>query len=140
MTTLKVKRFHEDAVLPKRANAEDAGYDLSSVEDVVIPAGSWKLVSTGIGFTVPEGTYGRVAPRSGLSTKGLHVGAGVVDRGYTNVVKVLLFNHASTDFEVKKGDRIAQLILEKIIQCPVEEVAELDVSDRGLGGFGSTGM
>jgi len=139
-STFKVKRFNADARLPSRANAEDAGYDISSIEDVEIPPnGGWKLVSTGIGFTVPPGTYGRIAPRSGLSTKGLMVGAGVVDRGYTAEVKVLLFNHGTQPYKVSKGDRIAQVILEKIEMVDVEEVSELDPSDRGLGGFGSSG-
>jgi len=140
MTTLKVKKFSPDARLPCRANKDDAGYDLSSIVDTVVPPHAWMLVPTGIGFTVPHGTYGRIAPRSGLSTKGINVGAGVVDAGYTAEVKVLLFNHANTPFIINKYDRIAQLILEKIVICDVEEVNRLNPSDRGTNGFGSTGV
>jgi len=80
-TTFKVKRFDPDAKLPSRSNAADAGYDISSIETVEIPANSYRLISTGIGFTVPDGTYGRIATRAGLSLKGSTVGAGVVDQG-----------------------------------------------------------
>ena len=140
VTTLKVKRCQEHAVLPKKGRPGDAGMDLSSAEDVVIPAGSWKLVSTGIGITGPLGTYGRIAPRSGVSTKGISINAGVCDRNYTGVVKCLMVNHGSSAFVVNVGDRICQLILEKIVDdCVVEEVGELEDTDRGESGFGSSG-
>ena len=87
------------------------------------------------------GTYGRIAPRSGLAVKnGISTGAGVVDRDYTGEVKVVLFNHSENDFEVKVGDRVAQLILEKIVEdAEVVVVESLEESARGAGGFGSTG-
>jgi dUTP pyrophosphatase len=139
---LKVKKFSKDAVLPVKGRVGDAGWDLSSVEDVSIAPNSWKLVDTGIGFTVPDGTYGRIAPRSSVSTKGVSVNAGVIDKTYTGVVKVLLVNHSSTNtYEVKKYNKIAQLILEKIIEnCNIVEVDDLDTTERGDGGFGSSGI
>lgn len=141
METLRVKKFVEDACVPFRAHTEDAGWDLSSVEDVVIPAGEWKLVSTGLGITVPKGTYGRIAPRSGVSTKGISINAGVIDRGYTGLVKCLMVNHRKEPYEVKKGDRICQLILEKIVcDCEIVVVENLEVSDRQERGFGSSGI
>jgi dUTP pyrophosphatase len=89
---------------------------------------------------VPQGTYGRIAPRSGLTVKyGLCVGGGVLDEDYSGEVKVVLFNHGPTDFDIRTGDRIAQLILEKIEIPEVTLVNELEQSDRGSGGFGSTG-
>lgn len=99
------------------------------------------MVSTDISFTVPVGTYGRIAPRSGLAVKnGIQTGAGVVDRDYTGEVKVILFNHSQKDFAIKKGDRIAQLILERIVEnAQVVVVDSLEESARGAGGFGSTG-
>lgn len=137
---LAVKKFVSHAVLPKRARDGDAGMDLSAAEDVTIAPGRWALVSTGIGFTVPTGTYGRIAPRSGVSTKGIIVNAGVVDRSYTGVVKCLMVNIGDTPFEVKVGDRICQVILERIIDdCEVVEVASLEETDRGAQGFGSSG-
>jgi dUTP pyrophosphatase len=91
-------------------------------------------------MVLPNGVYGRVAPRSGLAVKhGIQVGAGVVDPDYTGEVKVVLFNHGDKDFEVKKGDRVAQLILERCETPEVEEVGTVEDTERGAGGFGSTG-
>ena len=88
----------------------------------------------------PEGTYGRVAPRSGLASKHfIDTGAGVIDADYRGEVKVLLFNHAEKDFDIKQGDRIAQLVLERIYTPEIVEVRDLEESVRGSGGFGSTG-
>jgi len=138
--TLLVKRLNEHATLPARGSPLAAGYDLSSSEDVSIPKGTRGLVGTGIAFTVPHETYGRIAPRSGLAVKkGIQVGAGVIDRDYTGEVKVVLFNHGDEDFVIKKGDRIAQLVIEKIEMPEVKLVDELLVTERGEGGFGSTG-
>ena len=139
---LKVKKFDSDAVLPVKGRPGDAGWDLSSVETVEIPPQSWRLVDTGIGFTVPDGTYGRIAPRSGVSIKGISVNAGVIDKTYTGRVKVILVNHSSTSaYQVEKHHKIAQLILEQIIdECPVVEVEDLTTTVRGDGGFGSSGV
>jgi len=99
------------------------------------------LVKTDIQVKVPEGTYGRVAPRSGLALKNkIDVGAGVIDRDYRGNVGVILFNLSDEDFQVSPGDRVAQLICEKIEYPEVEELENLDDTDRGEGGFGSTGV
>jgi dUTP pyrophosphatase len=99
------------------------------------------VVSTGIAVKVPEGTYGRIAPRSGLAVKhGLHIGAGVIDTDYTGEVKVVIFNHNSKKYIIKPGFRIAQLILEQCVTPEVVEVDDLDATDRGSNGFGSTGV
>ena len=138
--TLFVKRLNEHGIIPARGSPMAAGYDLSSSEDVSITKGTRGLVSTGIAFTVPYGTYGRIAPRSGLAVKkGIQVGAGVIDRDYTGEVKVVLFNHGDEDVEIKRGDRIAQLIIEQIEMPEVKVVSELLMTERGEGGFGSTG-
>ncbi|QOI90289.1 deoxyuridine 5'-triphosphate nucleotidohydrolase [Pyramimonas orientalis virus] len=140
MEKLLVKKLFDDAVLPKRQTTDSAGYDICSYDDYVIPPSSKQLIDTGISFTVPIGTYGQLAPRSGMSCKGTHVGAGVIDRDYTGHVKVLLFNlNTDNDVVIQKGDRVAQLLLKKISVCVVEEVEELSPSIRGAGGFGSTG-
>lgn len=136
---LFVKKFHSDATLPQRKSEGAAGYDISSSIDASIEPNTWQLVSTGIGFTVPPGTYGQLAPRSGLSCKGVLVGAGVIDRDYTGEVKVLLFNLNTTPLEIKVGDRVAQLIIKKIETPNVEEVDTLEETERGMDGFGSTG-
>ena len=106
----------------------------------MIPAAGKVIAKTDIQIRVPEGTYGRIAPRSGLAAKHhIDVGAGVVDEDYTGNVGVVLFNHAQSEFEIKKGDRIAQLVCEKIEYPELEECQGLDETERGAGGFGSTG-
>jgi dUTP pyrophosphatase len=111
-----------------------------SAQEVTIAAEGKALVKTDIAVAIPEGHYGRVAPRSGLAWKHhIDCGAGVIDRDYRGNVGVILFNLAKQEFKIKQGDRIAQLILEKISTPPVVEVEDLDKTDRGSGGFGSTG-
>jgi len=145
MTTLNlkllVKKLSKAAIVPSRASAGAAGYDLSSAHDLVIPAHGKGIVPTDLSIALPLGTYGRVAPRSGLAVKHfIDVGAGVIDQDYRGPVGVVLFNHSSTDFQVRVGDRVAQLILERIAIADVEEVDDLDQTARGEGGFGSTGV
>lgn len=138
---LLVKKYFPEAKLPIRATPGSAGYDLAASDDKTIPPGGRDLVATGISIKVPEGTYGRIAPRSGLAVRnGIQVGAGVIDSDYTGEIKVVLFNSdPNNSFVIKAGDRIAQLVLEKI-ECPeVEEVSDLNNTYRGDGGFGSTG-
>ncbi len=138
--TLRVKRLSDAAILPTRGSTQAAGYDLASAKAVVVPARGKAIVPTDLSITVPEGTYGRVAPRSGLAWKShIDVAAGVIDRDYTGPVGVVLFNHAETDLKIAPGDRIAQLILEKIAIADVVEVDSLADTARGAGGFGSTG-
>ncbi|KAI0332452.1 dUTP pyrophosphatase [Cubamyces sp. BRFM 1775] len=137
---LLIKRHSEKARLPTRGSALAAGYDLYSAETKVIPAHGKALVDTQISVAVPAGTYGRVAPRSGLASKFMiDTGAGVIDADYRGIVFVLLFNLSDQDFTVNEGDRIAQLILERIVTPDVVEVQDLDETLRGAGGFGSTG-
>ncbi|XP_065880458.1 deoxyuridine 5'-triphosphate nucleotidohydrolase [Euphorbia lathyris] len=137
----RVKKLSENAVLPSRASPLSAGYDLSSAIETKVPAKGKALVPTDLSIAVPEGTYARIAPRSGLAWKYfIDVGAGVIDADYRGPVGVILFNHYDTEFEVKKGDRIAQLIIERIMTPDVVEVEDLDETLRGEGGFGSTGV
>ncbi|KAK3310513.1 dUTPase-like protein [Chaetomium strumarium] len=137
---LLIKKLSDKARLPTRGSAFAAGYDLYASQDATIPARGKAMVETDISIAVPAGTYGRVAPRSGLAAKHfIDTGAGVIDADYRGPVKILLFNHGETDFEVKEGDRIAQLVIERIYTPEVVEVEELEASVRGAGGFGSTG-
>ncbi|OJJ62182.1 hypothetical protein ASPSYDRAFT_618263 [Aspergillus sydowii CBS 593.65] len=138
--SLQVKKLIDTARAPTRGSAFAAGYDMYSAKETVIPAKGKALVDTGIAIAVPEGTYGRVAPRSGLASKHfIDTGAGVIDADYRGEVKVLLFNFSDVDFTINEGDRIAQLVLERIYTPEVEVVEELAESVRGAGGFGSTG-
>ena len=141
---LKVKKLSPHAIIPTRATEGSVGYDLHSADelDTHIPPNSRGVVSTGIAVSLPHNTYGRIASRSGLSVKnGIEVGGGVVDRDYTGEIKVILFNHDSKHWmHVKKGYKIAQLILESCVTPGVEEVEELVETERGSNGFGSTGV
>ena len=137
---LLVKKLSPAAILPSRASSGAAGYDLSSSKDCIVPARGNALVPTDLSIAIPSGTYARIAPRSGLAWKySIDVGAGVVDFDYRSAVGVILFNHSDADFTIKAGDRIAQLILEKIEIAEVQEVETLEETTRGSGGFGSTG-
>ncbi|BDA40662.1 Deoxyuridine 5'-triphosphate nucleotidohydrolase [Coccomyxa sp. Obi] len=141
ISTLRVKKLTPEATLPKRGSERAAGYDLASAHDCTVPARGKAVVKTGLSIAIPAGTYARVAPRSGLAVKHfIDTGAGVVDEDYRGEVGVVLFNHSDVDFPVKKGDRIAQLILERIMTPEVEEVEDLDSTVRGAGGYGSTGV
>ena len=140
MDSLRVKRLDVRATLPTRGSSGAVGYDLACIEDFCLDTQSHVLVRTGLGFQLPRGVYGRVAPRSGLTVKhGIHIGAGVIDPDYMGEVKVAMFNLGLQPVEFKKGDRIAQLILER---CEVPDVLEVDIlvpTYRGDSGFGSTG-
>jgi dUTP pyrophosphatase len=139
--SLGVKKLTYDAIVPTRGSDGAVGYDLYSSEDAVVPCQAGRaLVGTGITVVLPQGVYGRVAPRSGLAVKHcINVGAGVIDPDYTGEIKVVLFNHGDNDFEIKKGDRIAQLVLERCETPPIEEISIVEDTERGSGGFGSTG-
>lgn len=139
--SLKVQLRSPDAKVPTKGSSAAAGYDIYASQPCVIPARGRGIAKTDISFTVPVGTYGRIAPRSGLAVKyGIQTGAGVVDRDYTGEVGVVLFNLSDADFQINKGDRVAQLILEKIVEAAEVVVVEsLEQTDRGAGGFGSTG-
>jgi deoxyuridine 5'-triphosphate nucleotidohydrolase len=138
---LLIQKLSDQAVIPTRGSEWSAGLDLSSAKNMTIPAGGRAVVPTDLAIACPAGTYGRIAPRSGLAVKkGIDVGAGVIDADYRGPVGVVLFNLGEHALEVKQGDRIAQLILEQIFMSPVQVVTELDDTVRGTGGFGSTGV
>lgn len=137
-----VSTLNNNSIIPSRATSGSAGYDLSACENSIITAHSWKMVNTGIAIQIPTDCYARIAPRSGLTLKkGLDVGAGVVDSDYRNSIRVILFNHSDNDFIINIGDRIAQLIFEKIYtpELNIIEYNNLCNTERGVGGFGSTG-
>ncbi|KAI1265939.1 dUTP pyrophosphatase [Xylariaceae sp. FL1019] len=137
---LHIKKLSETARLPTRGSAFAAGYDVYASKATTVPARGKVLVDTDIAIAVPAGTYGRIAPRSGLASKHfIDTGAGVIDADYRGQVKILLFNHSEVDFPIAEGDRVAQLIIERIYTPEVVEVQELEESVRGAGGFGSTG-
>lgn len=141
--TLAFKRIHPDAVLPAYAHPSDAGMDLRSVADVVIPRGGRALVPTGLVILLPPLYEAQVRPRSGLALKhGVTVlnSPGTIDAGYRGEIGVILANLGEADFAVKRGDKIAQLVIAPVTQSQVVETDVVDATDRGTGGFGSTGV
>lgn len=142
MATFKVQKLVPNAVIPTRGTSGAAGYDLYSTDGFIIMPGHRVVIPTGLAIQLPSGTYGRIAPRSGLAVKhGVDVLAGVVDPDYTGELKVVLVN---TDlrraFMIRPGYRIAQLILENYTVAEVEETPYVEQTERGEEGFGSTGV
>lgn len=159
---LKIKKLHEDAIIPTRSNPTDSGLDLYSIENLVILQAQYKMVSTGIAIQLPKpvemGVYptelgvdfrqkvvweAQIRPRSGLAAKnGITIvnSPGTCDNSYIGEIKVILRNEGMEVFRVKKGDRIAQMVICPVITPKVIEVEELDDTERGEGGFGSTGI
>jgi dUTP pyrophosphatase len=137
--TLKVLRKHIDSKLPYSCSINDAGYDLFSIEETVIEPNKRIKVRTGISLTIPTMSYGRIAPRSSLAVKYIDVCAGVVDCNYTGEIIVVLHNAGDTPYTVYRGDKIAQLIIERIYKPMVVETYVLDETKRGDNGFGSSG-
>ena len=138
---LFVKKNNINAQLPTKGSKYSAGYDLHSCEEGIIKANSMGKIDIGISLVIPPNHYGRIAPRSGLTLNySLNVGAGVIDSDYRGVISVILFNHGNKDFKYNIGDRIAQIIIEKISHCRVYNIDDLDITTRGKGGFGSTGV
>ena len=126
--------------IPSYSHPGDAGADLRSATDATIPARGSNLIPTGIRVELPPGHVGLVWPRSGLAVKhSLDCGAGVIDSQYRGEIKVLLFNHSDENYEVKRGDRIAQLLIQKVESVQFIKVQDIDDTLRGGNGFGSTG-
>jgi dUTP pyrophosphatase len=140
-TILRFVKLTENARTPTRRSSKAAGLDLYSAYDMIVPARGNALIATDLQIQLPNGCYGRIAPRSGLAL-GHHidVGGGVIDQDYRGALGVIMFNHSDTTFVVSRGDRIAQLICEKIHYPILEEVKILDTTERDKKkGFGSTG-
>jgi len=126
--------------LPTRATIGSAGYDLYSAESGTIQPMQRELLSLDISIQLPVGTYGQIAPRSGLAVKhGIQVGAGIIDEDYRGILGVLLFNMSDKPFTYNIGDRVAQLIIKSYESPEIHQVEKLGESKRGDGGFGSTG-
>ena len=140
LTCLSFKRLDPRAVLPARGSSLAAGLDICSIEDVTIEPQQRALVPTGLAVAIPEGYYGRVAPRSGLATKkGLDVLAGVIDADYRGEIRCLLYNTGDEAIHLPAQSKICQLIIEKIVTPTAVWAEEISDTERGSGGFGSTG-
>lgn len=138
---VKIKKLQAGARLPARASHHDAGADLFCLDAFTLAPGERQLIPTGLAIEIPPGHYGRVGPRSGLAVKqGIDTMAGIVDSGYRGHLQVLLINLGSEPISFEAGARIAQLIIERIAVCDFEWAEELSDTERGAGGFGSTGQ
>lgn len=139
---IQIKKLSDKAKIPSQGSKYAAGYDLYAAEEVLVNTIGRKLVKTNISISIPEGYYGRIAPRSGLAYKnGIDVLAGVIDSDYRGDIGVILFNtDHNLDFLVNVGDRIAQIIIEKCHSVNWETVETLDSTVRSEGGFGSSGV
>ena len=146
LPVLKFSRLpHADGIqLPEYAHPSDAGMDIRSAADTTsISPGDWAIVPTGLCVSIPDGYEIQVRPRSGLAAKhGVTVlnSPGTIDAGYLGEIKVILINHGDKDFLISRGDRIAQLMVAKVAHATTIEVTSHDSTDRGEGGFGSTGV
>ena len=141
---LKVKKLRPDAILPRRATPGATGFDLFACVDgdgAVVLSAQPRLVGTGIAIEVPRGYDVQIRPRSGLSSQGVGVTLGTVDSDYRGEVMVTMYLFSpDADFEVKHGDRIAQMVVAALADLPLGEVEELSSTERGSGGHGSTGL
>lgn len=139
------KKLHSNAQLPERQTPDSAGVDLKSIRPYMIPPGEWLMISCGFAMALPKGYEAQVRPRSGLALNhGVTVlnTPGTVDSDYRGEMKVILINHGPKPFHISPGDRIAQMVITKVadpVDLPFAEVEELDDTERGSGGFGSTG-
>lgn len=139
--TISFVRNHKDAMLPSMAHSDDACYDLFSVEEAKILPGC-RVIDTGFSIGLPPGYVGLVCSRSGLASRGIFVAnaPGIIDAGYRGPLKVVLYNSTANDYTVHKGDRIGQLMIQKVLPSVAVEVEEFwDETTRGSKGFGSTG-
>ena len=138
--SFKVRRLNNTSFIPKRGTPFSAGLDLFSPIDAVIMCGERLLVKLDISLELESGTFGHILPRSSLALKnGIHIGAGVIDSDYRGNVGVLLFNLSNEPFRISRGDRIAQLVVKRYEIIEPEEVFDSSETERGMGGFGSTG-
>ena len=138
---VKVKKLCNNVKLPVRGTSDAAGYDLAAAQTIVIPAHGKMLVKTGLSMSMPTGCYSRIAPRSGLALKKSNdVGAGVVDVDYRGELGVVLFNFGNEDFKINMGEKIAQLIFEKIKTTEIVQTDSLKETGRGEKGFGNIGI
>ena len=139
---VKIKRIHDDALLPMQANPGDAGMDLYSIETALIPSGEAKLIRTGLQIELPKGTEAQIRPRSGLALKysvTVLNSPGTIDEGYRGEIGVIIINHGKETFIVEKSMRIAQMVIQTVPVVQLTEVNELSQSERGTSGFGSSG-
>lgn len=143
MPILKIKKIDKNAIIPKYAHDNDAGMDLYSVESLGITPGESSIVRTGLVIELPHDTEAQIRPRSGLALKNQITvlnSPGTIDEGYRGEICIILINHGKETFHVEKGMRIAQMVIKPVLKVEIQEVSEVNNTERGKGGFGSTGL
>jgi len=139
--TIQIKKLHPEAIIPSYAHDGDAGLDIYSLMEVEIPCGTRAIIDTGISIQLPSGYVSLIWDKSGLAVKnGLKVLGGVCDSNYRGEYKVILLNTSNESYKVEKGNKIAQILIQKVENVNIEEVKELNETIRGEGRFGSTGL
>lgn len=139
---LKILKLSPEAIVPQYAHKDDSGMDLFAINDLVLKSGEHKLVKTGISIELPENTEAQIRPRSGMALKnGITVlnTPGTIDEGYRGEIGIILINHSKEDFQITKGMKIAQMVIMPVLKPKVIVVDKLSETERGEGGFGSTG-
>ncbi len=139
---LLIKKLDKQAKIPSYAHPNDAGMDLYSIDECVINPNEIKLIRTGISIQLPEGTEAQIRPRSGLALKdGITVlnSPGTIDEGYRGEIGIILINHSKKPFNIEVGSKIAQMVIKPVIRVEIELVPQINSTDRGSDGFGSTG-
>ena len=138
---IKIKKLTENATSPKYAKEDDAGMDFYASESSIVLPNERKLISTGIAMAIPKGYVGLIWDKSGIASKhGLKTMAGVIDSGYRGEIKILIHNLSNEPYTIESGNKIAQMLIQPVEQKKIQEVLELEETDRGDGGFGSTGV
>jgi dUTP pyrophosphatase len=138
---VRFKKLNEKAVMPTKAHATDAGFDLYASEAVTIPANGRAIIPTDIAMEIPQGYFGMAVGRSGNTIKrGLVGQTGIIDSGYRNGIGIMAFNFTSEDIAIAQGERAGQIVLMPILECELEQADSLNGSERGEGGYGSTGV
>ena len=138
---IKFQKILDDAIIPHYAHPGDAGMDVFSAEETIIKAGKRKNVRTGVKMELPEGFVGLVWDKSGLALKnGIKTMAGVIDSGYRGEIGIVFVNLSDQDYKIEKGQKIAQMLIQKVERVEIEETKELSETKRGEGCFGSTGL
>lgn len=140
---LKVQKLKPQAILPKYAHSTDAGLDLFAINEATIFPGESALIHTGISIELPTSTEAQIRPRSGLALRhqiAVLNSPGTIDEGYRGEIGVILINHGKNEFKVTPGMKVAQMVIASFVSVQVEEVEQLNTTDRNIGGFGSTGI
>jgi dUTP pyrophosphatase len=137
---VEVKKMHEIARIPGYAHEGDAAMDLYSVETITIHPATVNKIPTGIAVAIPSGYWGLIKDKSGRAASGLHCLGGVIDSGYRGELIIIVTNHHSAPLTIEAGEKVAQMVIQKVEQPELVEVEELDQTSRSTGGFGSTGL